>query len=103
MNNLIKVFPNSDLRCSHKGLGILAGKSDPKTLDAGNFLLFINRSQSAFKMLAAGNVLVHYKSPRGRVHIDAIQYLPHCFSGWDLNYDKALGMSLDKLLAKRLK
>lgn len=103
MNKIISVFPNSDLRSSHKGLSILAVKAKRKNSNEllnGEFHLFLNRSQSMFKMLAANNVLVHYKSPRGRVDIQTIQYLPECFNGGKLDYDKALKAVLEKTLKK---
>ena len=103
MNRLISVFPNTDLRSGHAGLTKVAlkAKRDVSKLEPGNFILFINRNQSAFKMFASNNMVVHYKSPRGRIHIDAIQYLPACFNGEKLNYNKALGMALEKTLGKR--
>lgn len=103
-NDVIRIYPSSDLRSGHSGLTKVLAKDgrDPATLEAGQFFLFINRAQSAFKMFAANNTVVHYKSPRGRVDIRAIQYIPHCFSGGKLNFNKALSLMLDKYLIKKV-
>lgn len=105
-NKLINVFPNTDLRCSHAGLTKLIFKHkgkvlNPELLANGEFILFINRSQSMIKMFASNNVLIHYKSPRGRIDVRTIEYLPHCFNAGELNYDAALKKVLEKHLIKR--
>lgn len=103
MNKLISVFPNSDLRSGHYGLTILAKKNkrNPEDLTNGNFFLFLNRRQSAFKMLGANDVLIHYKSPRGMVDLRTIEYLPHCFEAGEFVYDKALRTVFEKTLRKK--
>jgi hypothetical protein len=102
-NSIVNVFPNTDLRSGHDGLRKIAVKSkkNPGELQNGEFLLFINKAQSAFKMFAANNTIVHYKSPVGLVDIRAIEYLPSCFNGGTLNYDVALAKVLEKTLGKR--
>lgn len=106
MNKLISVFPNSDLRSSHRGLTLAAVKAKrkpPELLENGEFHLFLNRRQTAFKMLAANSTVVHYKSPRGSIDIRTIEYLPHCFNAGELDYDKALRIVLEKILRKKVK
>lgn len=102
-NEVIRVYPDSDLRSGHDGLRKSLRKDgrDPETLDNGQFYLFINRRQSAFKMFAANNTLVHYKSPRGRVDLRTIQFIPQCMSGGKLNFNKALTLMLDKYLKRK--
>jgi hypothetical protein len=102
-NQLISVFPRTDLRCGHDGLTTLARKAkrDPSTLAPGQFMVFINNSQSAFKMFAANNTLVYYRSPRGRIDINTIRHIPNCFNGNALNYNAALKKSLTELLARK--
>lgn len=104
-NSLVSVFPNTDLRSGHFGLRKLSlkFKKNPEILEKGQFLLFINRAQSAFKMYASNNTLVHYKSPRGRIDIRTIEHLPECFNGGQINYDKALATVLEKTLGDRFK
>lgn len=103
MSSIVSVFPNADLRSGHNGLRKLAAKNK-KNVDAlvpGDLLLFINRAQSAFKMFAANNTLIHYKSPRGLVDMKTIKYLPGCLSGGELDYNKALAKVLLETLGKR--
>lgn len=102
-NKVISVFPNADLRSGHNGLRKLALKNKQSIdLDPGEFHLYINRAQTAFKMFAANHVLVHYKSPRGMIDIRTIQYLPYCFNAGELDYDKALSVVLHKFLKKKV-
>lgn len=103
MNKIISVFPNSDLRCSHFGLGmkLIKAKKDPVFFRNGNFALFLNRSQTAFKILGANNVLVHYKHPRGRVNVKAIKFIPECFHGGEFTFDRALAKVIDKELTRK--
>ncbi len=103
MNSLVSVFPNTDLRAGHRGLGLLAikNKRDPSRLDNGEFLLFINRGQTMFKLFTANNIVIHYKSPRGLVDIRTIRYIPECFAAGTFNYNKALELVLKKTLGKR--
>ena len=105
MSQIVHVFPNSDLRSGHKGLRAVAlrGKRNPDQLDNGHFILFINRAQSAFKLLAAGNLLIHYKSPKDRmIDIKAIRYLPAAFTkDGKFDYNIAVQHSLKEWLGKR--
>lgn len=103
MNSIISVFPNADLRCGHTGLAITAadGNKSADNLKPGQFLLFINRKQTAFKLLAFNNTLVHYRSPAGRIDLRAIQYLPQCFTAGKFNYDIALKRMFEKTLRKK--
>ncbi len=103
MNSLISVFPNADLRSGHAGLRKVALKSkkDPAALEPGQLLLFINRAQSAIKMFAANNIIIHYKSPRGYIDFQTIKYLPACLEGGELNYNKALAKVFQDTLGKR--
>ncbi len=100
-SSLISVFPDTHLGQGHHGLSVLASKAgkDTRKLLNGEFLLFLNKAQTAFKMYAANSVVVHYKSPANRrVDIRTIEYLPHCFNAGELNYSKALKLVLDKTL-----
>lgn len=99
-NHIISVFPNADLRCSHLGLTIEARKKgkDPRTLDHGDFLLFINRRQSAMKLFGSNNTIIHHRAARGRIELRTIQYIPQCFHAGKFDYDKALGIVLEKKL-----
>ncbi len=105
MSKLISVFPNSDLRSGHRGLGIKASKHkvDTKTLSPGDLVLFLNRAQTAFKALATNNILLHYKHERGMLNMEAIKFLPYCMGeeSIELSYSKALEAALHKTLKKK--
>jgi len=102
-NKLVHYFPESDLRSGHTGLAKLAQKArvSVSALNPGDFLLFVNRKQTAFKVLTANNILAHYKSPSGRVDLGAVQYMSAAFSGGEFNFDRALYIKLEKDLARR--
>lgn len=98
MSKIVRVFPNADLRNGHLGLAKLA-RNHQSVLEDGNFLLFINRRQSAFKLFTS-NLVTHYRSPRGRVMVEAIRYIPEAFNGTKFNFDKAIDLALTKALNK---
>jgi hypothetical protein len=103
VNKVIHYFPNSDLRCSHRGLGKVAlrAKKDPAKLTPGDFIFFINRSQTAIKILTAANGIFYVKSTRGRLNFEAVKALPTVgFGGQPFEYSDALAIVLAKNLAK---
>lgn len=102
-NEIIKYFPNTDLRCSHFGLTLVSKKAgiDVKKLEKGNFLVFVNSRKDAMKILTAGDLLVHYKSPSGRIDIRTLRYIPQAFSGTKFTYDIALTKVLEDDFRKR--
>jgi hypothetical protein len=99
-NEIVTVLAETDLRNGHQGLMQLAQKNriNVLNLEAGSFVLFLNRKQTAFKLYAANNTIVHYKHPRGRVNLGAIEYFPRIFNAGKFSYDKALAKLLDKKL-----
>lgn len=106
MASILNYFPDSDLRSGHPGLAKLSRKAKVplEDLKSGQFNLFINRKQTALKMISSGGVLVHYKSPEGhRINIDTLALLPKYFNGTALNYNAALKEVLEKRLAKRIR
>lgn len=104
MSRLVHVFPKSDLRCSHIGLTKVAIKSnrDPRTLDNGDFLFFLNTKQNQFKLLGPNGILVHWKAPDNRrVEIRAIEFLPEAFNGKEFDFNIAVKKSLVKTLGRK--
>jgi hypothetical protein len=99
MSKIISVFPETDLRKGHLGLRELYKKDISKM--GSNFVIFINRKQTAFKLLN-GNLVVHYRAPFGRIDINTIQFLPYCFDATGaFNYNKALEAVFKHKLAKK--
>jgi len=104
MSQIVEVFPNSDLRSGHPGLTRLAlkHKRNPEALGTAKWLFFLNRKQTAFKLLGAGGVLVHWRAPENRrVDVAAIRYIPECFDGKSFDFNIAVKHSLREQLGKR--
>lgn len=101
MNRLLRVFFDTDLRCGHLGLTKIArdNKVYFEKLSPGEFTLFINRSQTSFKLFASTNVLAYYKGTR-RIDMDVIKHVPTVFNGSEINYDAALKKMLENKLLR---
>lgn len=101
-NHIVSFFPDTDLRCGHAGLTNLAlsAKRNPSALKPGQFLVFVNRQQTAIKILATSDMLAHYKSPSGRVNLTAVTLLPKYFNGGSFNYSAALKATILRTLKK---
>ncbi len=97
-NRLMNFFFDSDLRSGHTGLTKVAKKNRINTdsLQPGEFVIFINKALSAFKLYGSNNTLVYYRSPRGRIDLNTIQFLPQVFNAGQLNYSKALELAFHK-------
>ncbi len=101
MNRIVRVFPDTDLRNGHYGLAKVLAKHKITAGEImhGEFVMFLNRTQTAFKLYAANNTLVYHKHSRGRINLEAIKYFPEVFCAGDFSYDKAL----EKVLTRRLR
>lgn len=97
-NRIVRVYPNVSMQYGHRGLRLMA-KKEVDLLDQGNFLLFMNKAQTAFKLFTR-DLVVHYKHPRGRIDVRSLQYIPHCFGAGKFNFDVAVDKFLTKVLAK---
>lgn len=98
--NILKVFPETPMYFSHKGLIGLLAKHKIKEIKEGDFYVFVNKAATAFKVITGndGRVIVYYKSPSASrpISIEAIRYIPHFFGGQDAGYTKALEHVLRK-------
>ncbi len=105
MSRIVHVFPNTDLRNGHDGLTAIAikNKRNPANLDPGEFLFFLNTAQTAFRLLTANGVMVHWKAPDNRrVELRAIRHIPDAFAGKAFDFNIAVRASLKETLgAKR--
>lgn len=98
-NKILRYFPDTDLRCGHKGLADLAKKAgiDPIELKNGQMLLFVNRSRNAIKIYAPGNTIVHQKTPYGNpLNPKAFVLIPKFFNGQTIDLKGALGAAILK-------
>jgi hypothetical protein len=106
-SRIITVIDNVHMGLSHDGLCKLATKlrKDPKTLEPGELILFLNRGRDKLKTLGAGGIVIGYlKMPNKRkIMLDAIQFLPQTFGAKGFDYDGALSMAIDKALQNKIK
>lgn len=102
-NEIIRYLPRTDLRSGHDGLAKIALKAgiNPKTLEPGQFIVFLNRAKTAMKIYAANNLVVHYKSPTNWIDIRTFQFIPQAFSGGKFNYSVALRRVIEIDFKKR--
>jgi hypothetical protein len=102
MSRVTYYFPNTDLRSGHLGLQKIAAKEGKavSTLRPGEFLLFVNRAKTAFKLFSSKNLIAHYRSEH-RIDLRAVEYIPSAFDGGEFNFSAALKKVLEKDLKKR--
>jgi hypothetical protein len=101
-DRVLQVFLNSDMRCNEPGLTIIAKKNgiDATKLQIGQYLIFINRSQTMLKVFAFGRVIASYRSPHGRLEPLMLVEIPKAFKGVGMNFDAPLKAALFELLKK---
>jgi len=99
-NTVMHVYPNVCMSNGHDGLAIVAKKENKvnvRKLRVGEFALFINRGFTACKLVAANNIVLHYKHPKGhRLEYAALTLIPHFYNGQNIEYTKALDMVIRK-------
>lgn len=101
---IVRLFQDVNLANSHLGLTDMAKRAgyNPATMDDNSFLIFINRAQTMVKVLTTSNVLAFYRSPKGRLTMDAIQNIPAAFmSNQQFEMTKAIEMALEKMLERK--
>jgi hypothetical protein len=104
INRVLRVVFNTDLRNSHDGLSILAKdfKIDTAQLRPGEYIVFVNRSKTALKLYAAGQVVAHFRMPTHRkMDMRVISLIPRFFNGRELKYDDALRELITKQWGQR--
>lgn len=103
MNRIIRYFPDTNLKCGHVGLAMIAGEHDINvdTLNEGEFIIFVNVAQTALKLYTSGNLVSHLKMPDGaRLNLEVIRLIPKHFNGTSIKYDAALKESLERKFNK---
>jgi len=103
-NTILQVFQDTSMKFGHKGLTELADEAglDVTKLKSGEFIVFINSAQNAFKIFAPNNVVAHHKVPdgAGRIDMRTIALLPRCFNGNAIDYNRAIKEVLENSLLK---
>ena len=98
---VIRLFTDVSMSNGHLGLAKLARnhRIQIDSLDK-EFVVFLNKAQTSFKLYAPGNIICHYRGTR-KVDLRAIQHLPRVFNGHSLNYDRAVQKVIEKEMALR--
>ncbi len=105
-SSILQVFWNVNMSTNPDGLAAIAkkyGDIDVNSLEPGNYLVFINSARTFMKVLAGtstpgATVIAYYRQPKGRIDLQAIQYVPEAFLGKGFNYNQALRISLEERL-----
>lgn len=102
MAKLVHFFKNTDMRNAHAGLLSICKKEkvDAQNLKVGEFVLFINRTQSVIKLLGPNGTIVHVKSGH-RLDLRTIQQIPENFNGTGWTYASALKKVVERDMAIR--
>lgn len=93
MSKVLHLFTEVSMSLGHKGLMEMASrrKFSVRSLDVGDFALFINKRLTAMKLFGANNVVIHYKSPDNRpIDPRALKYVPRFVAETDIGYDNAV-------------
>lgn len=97
---ITRVVFDVDLRQSFNGLRTLCKEQRLHCEHEDSRIIFINRAQTAFKLLAGNAYLVYYRTEnRRKVPLTALQYLPQYFGGTEAELDEAIR----KYLFKKMK
>lgn len=111
-NRIMHLFFDTDMRGRHEALAERAKqerKFNISTAKPGDLLVFINRSRDRVMVLAGTGeedgfgVLAYYRSPHGRIDMNAIQYIPQALSGGELKMDRATCKALKVKLERKRK
>jgi len=103
---VIRVFKDVSMANGHLGLTLIAKKAgiDLKTMPENHYCVYINRRQTAVKIMTASPLFAHYRSDSGRITSGAIIKIPLAFgSKNEFDMTKAIRLALEELLEKRSK
>lgn len=109
MARIIHVFFDVDMRAGQAGLAEVAkkGGKSVKKLQPGEFVCFLNSQKTIIKVLAptgeadSFGILSQYRSPHGKIDLNAVDYIPAAFGAGSFNMNKALRMSLEAKIGKK--
>lgn len=92
-NRIVRYFPEVHLGNGHEGLAAVAKKNgiEMNKLNPGEFLIFVNKTQTALKLYTGGNMIAHLKMPGSeKINPRVITMLPQFFNGSHIDYNGAL-------------
>ena len=109
MPRLLRVIPDISMGCRHVGL-VKQMKShgvEFAKLKQGDVIALLNRAQNILCVMAvlpeadSFGFLGQYKSPHGRVPLEAIEFITASMGGGGFDMNKATKMGLEKLLGRK--
>lgn len=102
---ILHCFFDADMRCSHDGLAARAAKDkvNVKTLDTGQYIVFVNSAKNRIKLYAANETVAYYRAPKGvRIDLGVIVRIPANFAATGrIDYTKALKETVEKALSRK--
>lgn len=109
MPRLLYVIPETNMACQHVGLvkQLKERGIDFKKFKPGDIVAFLNRRETMLRVMAVlpekdtFGLLASYRSPHGRVPLEAIRYIPEAFGGGSFDMNKAIEKGLFDLLSKK--
>ena len=109
MARILHVIQNADFRCRHEGLMAMARKAQVNMdeLRVGDIVVFLNVARDRLICISvlpeqdSFGLLSYYRSPHGRVPMEAIQFIPQAFGATGLNMNAAIRSGLEQLLKKK--
>jgi hypothetical protein len=109
MPRLLYVIPEINMSCQHRGLieQMKERKIDFKKLKPGDVVAFLNRREDLLRVLCVlpekntYGFLGSYRSPHGRVPLEAIQYITQSMGGTGFDMTQAIRMGLEDLLGRK--
>lgn len=93
---IARVFLDVNMSLSFGGLTDMMKKAKlkPDAWPSGRFVIFINRKQSAFKVLINNQFLVYHNTGGRKFPLEAIQHFPDFFDGRRIDFDAAVSKVL---------
>lgn len=110
MREIKQAFLNVPMGNRFDGLCEIAKKAGIKLseLSPDSYLIFVNASRDKIAMLVGPQIpgqkqtMAYVRLAGGRkVDLRAIKEIPRAFNGKSINYDAALGVAIEKALAKK--
>ena len=101
MSTVVRLFPDTHMAYSHAGLIAIAEESGISVEKMGDedLLLFLNRPQTAMKILDSRNVIIYFRHPKNhKIDQGIFRTLPWYVRGGKLDYKGAMKARLSKML-----
>ncbi len=105
MNNIVRVFKDTDMRNQHAGLRMVAAKANVNldALDQHEHVVFLNSKKNRIKAFSFNGVISYLYSEKEPLDLNALVGIVQTFSpGAKANVNEAVKKALSKKLNKKL-